>query len=130
MKREIAAVMVVVDDYDAAIAYYSSVLDFVVVEDRPVPEQNKRWVRMAPGPDAAVSIVLGRASDDRQRSRIGDQTGGRVFLFLHTDDFGRDYELLRGRGVAFVREPQEHDYGRVAVFRDVYGNLWDLVERS
>ena len=128
MRREIGSVTVVVRDYDEAISYYRSVLDFVVVEDRPVPKQDKRWIRMAPGTDSAFSIVLGRAADERQRSRTGDQTGGRVFLFLHTDDIERDYRVFRERGVGFVRAPQRFDYGTVAVFRDLYGNLWDLIE--
>lgn len=128
MKREIRSITVVVRDYDEAINYYRSVLDFVVIEDRPMPEQGKRWIRMAPSAESGVSIVLGRASDDHQASRIGDQTGGRVFLFLQTDDLERDYRLLRARGVTFVREPQRFDFGSVAVFRDLYGNLWDLIE--
>lgn len=130
MRREIRSVTVVVKDYDEAISYYSSTLEFVVVEDRPVPEQNKRWIRMAPSMDSAVSVVLGRASDELQASRIGDQTGGRVFLFLHTDDIERDYRVFHERGVEFVRAPQQYDYGTVAVFRDVYGNLWDLIQNE
>jgi uncharacterized glyoxalase superfamily protein PhnB len=123
-------VTVVVSDYDEAIRYYSAVLEFVVVEDRHVPEQKKRWIRMAPGKGSTTSIVLGKASDGLQESRIGNQTGGRVFLFLDTDDVERDYRVLKDRGVEFVREPQRFDYGTVAEFRDMYGNMWDLIERD
>jgi predicted enzyme related to lactoylglutathione lyase len=128
MRRDIRNVTVVVRDYDEAIQYFSSVLDFVVVEDRVIPDQQKRWVRMAPSADSIVAIVLGRAADYAQESRVGDQTGGRVFLFLNTDDLERDYRLLQERGVIFVRPPKVFDYGTVAVFRDLYGNLWDLIE--
>ncbi len=128
MSRDIRSVTVVVRDYDEAIEYFSSVLDFVVIEDKVIPGQQKRWVRMAPGVDSIVSIVLGRAADEAQESRVGDQTGGRVFLFLSTDDLDRDYRLLQERGVIFVRPPQEFDYGTVAVFLDLYGNMWDLIE--
>ena len=129
MRRDIQSVTVVVTDYDEAIEYFSSILDFVVIEDKVILGQRKRWVRMAPSADSTVSIVLGRAADDAQESRVGDQTGGRVFLFLNTDDLDRDYRLLQERGVVFVRPPQVFDYGTVAVFRDLYGNLWDLIER-
>jgi len=128
MRRDIQSVTVVVRDYDEATEYFSSVLDFVVIEDKVIPGQHKRWIRMAPSADSVVSIVLGRAADEAQESRIGDQTGGRVFLFLNTDDLDRDHRLLQTRGVTFVRPPQEFDYGTVAVFRDLYGNLWDLIE--
>ena len=116
-------------DYDEAIAYYVGVLGFRLIEDTPVAAQHKRWVVVAPpASDGGAALLLARASDDEQASRIGNQTGGRVFLFLHTDDFERDHRTLRERGVTFVREPRQEPYGTVAVFRDLYGNLWDLLE--
>lgn len=127
VKQSIGLVTLVVRDYEEALAFYLGVLGFRLVEDRPVPEQNKRWVVVAP-PGSACGLVLGRAVGEAQASRIGNQTGGRVFLFLHTDDFRRDYERYRARGVRFVRPPSEEPYGTVAVFEDLYGNLWDLVE--
>jgi catechol 2,3-dioxygenase-like lactoylglutathione lyase family enzyme len=126
--RRLARITLVVRDYDEAIEYYRSVLGFALLEDRPIPSENKRWVVMAPEEDSLVSFVLGRASTPEQESRIGNQTGGRVFLFLETDDFERDYRTLIDRGVDFVRPPQRFGYGQVAVFEDLYGNLWDLVE--
>ncbi len=126
--RRLSRVTLVVRDYDEAVEYYRSVLGFSLIEDKPVPSQNKRWVIMAPEPDSPVTFVLGRAATLEQETRIGNQTGGRVFLFLETDDFERDYTALVNRGVNFVRPPQQFDYGRVAVFEDLYGNLWDLVE--
>lgn len=126
--RSIARITLVVPDYHEAIAYYRSVLAFCLLEDRPLPSENKRWAVMAPECDSRVSIVLGRASNVEQAARIGDQAGGRVFLFLRTDDFDRDYHALVSRGVTIVREPQRFDYGRVVVFQDLYGNLWDLIE--
>ena len=135
MKRTLGLVALVVRDYDEAIDFFVGTLDFTLVEDRPVPEQNKRWVVVAPpgsvdsgAKSAGAHLLLARASNDEQATRIGNQTGGRVFLFLSTDDFQRDYDLLRSRGVRFVREPQTFDYGTVAVFEDLYGNLWDLIE--
>ena len=127
MKRSIAHLALVVDDYDEAIRFYTEKLDFVLLEDTP-QSPTKRWVLVAPPGAAECSLLLARGVGDEQRSRIGNQTGGRVFLFLRTDDFWRDYELLRGRGVTFVRDPKAEDYGTVAVFTDLYGNLWDLVE--
>jgi len=121
---------VVVRDYDEAIDFYTNTLDFVLVEDRFVAEQNKRWVIIAPPGATESGILLARAVGDEQSSRIGNQTGGRVFLFLNTDDFWRDYRAYTGRGVEFVREPSTEDYGTVAVFRDLYGNLWDLIQRN
>jgi predicted enzyme related to lactoylglutathione lyase len=126
--RHLARIMLVVRDYDEAIEYYRSVLGFHVLEDRLLPSEDKRWVVMAPEADSPVSIVLGRATTAEQTSRIGNQTGGRVFLFLHTDDLNCEYRALVSRGVTFVRPPQHFDYGYVAVFEDIYGNLWDLVE--
>ena len=130
MKRKLAIVSLVVRDYDEAIDYFVSVLGFELLEDRDVPEQSKRWVVVDPPGGAGANLLLARASNDRQAARIGDQTGGRVFLFLYTDNFRRDYELLKTKGVVFVREPQEFDYGTVAVFQDLYGNLWDLLQPS
>lgn len=128
MRRSIAHVALVVRDYDEAIAFFTDVLDFVVVEDTYIPEQNKRWVLVAPAADRETSLLLARPSSPEQSSYVGNQTGGRVTFFLHTDDFWRDFRTFRERGVEFVREPLVADYGTVAVFKDLYGNLWDLVE--
>jgi catechol 2,3-dioxygenase-like lactoylglutathione lyase family enzyme len=130
MKQSLGLTAVVVKDYDEAIDFYTNKLDFVLVDDSFVPEQNKRWVVVAPPGASESKILLARAVGDEQSSRVGNQTGGRVFLFLYTDDFWRDYHSYLERGVEFVREPLEAPYGTVAVFRDLYGNLWDLVERS
>jgi catechol 2,3-dioxygenase-like lactoylglutathione lyase family enzyme len=130
MKQSLSLTALVVRDYDEAIAFYVGTLGFTLVEDREVPEQQKRWVVVAPAGGAGPGLLLARAVGEEQSSRIGNQTGGRVFLFLDTDDFWRDYEAYRARGVVFVREPAEQPYGTVAVFRDLYGNLWDLVERK
>ena len=126
--RRLSRVTLVVRNYDEAVEYYRSVLGFFLIEDKAIPSQNKRWVIMAPELDSPVTFVLGRAATLEQEARIGNQTGGRVFLFLETDDLDRDYTALVNRGVNFVRPPQQLDYGRVAVFEDLYGNLWDLVE--
>jgi catechol 2,3-dioxygenase-like lactoylglutathione lyase family enzyme len=126
--QSLALVSLVVPDYDEAIRYYTGVLGFEVVEDREVPEQSKRFVIIRPRGSTGAGLVLGRASNPDQASRVGNQTGGRVFLFLHTDDFDSDYAAYRARGVEFIRAPADMPYGRVAVFRDVYGNLWDLVQ--
>ena len=117
-------------DYEEAIAFYVGVLDFVLMEDSPVPGQSKRWVVVAPrsAGGSGCALLLARATDAQQQARIGDQTGGRVFLFLHTDDFWRDFNLYTSRGVTFVRPPAEQPHGTVAVFRDLYGNLWDLIQ--
>ena len=127
MKREIAHVSLVVRDYDEAIDFYTQRRGIELLEDTLV-EPGKRWVLVAPRNTDGASILLARASTDEQRSRVGNQTGGRVFLFLHTDDFWRDYDALLSRGVAFVREPREDVFGTVAVFEDLYGNRWDLVQ--
>jgi len=129
-QQSIGIVALVVRDYDEAIRFYVDVLGFSLVEDRFVPEQNKRWVVVAPPGSSGTSLLLARAVGDEQSSRIGNQTGGRVFLFLYTDDFQRDYEAYRAAGVVFVREPHEENYGTVAVFEDLYGNRWDLIERK
>ena len=130
MNQSLALIALVVRDYDEAIAYYTGVLGFDLVEDTYQPEQDKRWVVVRPKGDGTVKILLARATSPEQESRIGDQTGGRVFLFLQTDDFARDYAAYQAKGVTFVREPATHDYGTVAVFADLYGNLWDLIEFS
>lgn len=118
----------VVSDYDEAIAFYVEKLGFELIEDIYQPAQEKRWVVVAPPGARESSLLLARATNVEQRSRIGNQTGGRVFLFLYTQDFWSDYETYRGRGVRFVRPPKTESYGTVAVFEDLYGNLWDLIE--
>ena len=128
MAQAVAHVALVVRDYDEAISFFTEVLGFTLIEDTPIPEQNKRWVVVAPAGNRGASLVLARPSNPSQQAYVGNQTGGRVTFFLATDDFWRDYHQLRGRGVIFVREPQEMNYGTVAVFRDLYGNLWDLVQ--
>lgn len=127
MNQKIAHVSLVVSDYDEAIEFYTQRLGFELLEDTPV-EPGKRWVLVAPPNTAGTSILLARASNGDQLSRVGNQTGGRVFLFLHTDDFWRDYRALKSRGVAFVRDPNQEAFGTVAVFEDLYGNRWDLVQ--
>ena len=128
MKQTIGYVALVVRDYDEAIRFYVETLDFVLVEDTFIESQNKRWVLVAPAGATETRLLLARAVGPEQESRIGNQTGGRVFLFLHTDDFWRDFRRYRERGVVFVREPKEESYGTVAVFQDLYGNLWDLLQ--
>ncbi|KKX30323.1 VOC family protein [Rhizobium sp. LC145] len=128
MNQQLALIAIVVRDYDEAIDFYVNKLGFVLVEDTYQPEQDKRWVVVKPAGDGGTSLLLARAANAHQEEYIGDQAGGRVFLFLRTDDFWRDYNSLLGRGVEFVREPKKADYGIVAGFRDLYGNLWDLVE--
>jgi catechol 2,3-dioxygenase-like lactoylglutathione lyase family enzyme len=128
MKHTIAHVALVVRDYDEAIAYYTQTLGFTLVEDRYQPEQDKRWVVVAPAGSNGATLVLARASTPEQAEFVGDQAGGRVFLFLSTDDFWRDYHRMTAAGVRFIRPPSVTSYGTVAVFADLYGNLWDLVE--
>ena len=128
MKQSIGYVAVVVRDYDKAIEFYVGALGFTLIEDTHVEAQNKRWVLVAPPGATESRLLLARAVGEEQSSRIGNQTGGRVFLFLHTDDFWRDYKAYKDRGVVFVREPKEEQYGTVAVFEDLYGNLWDLLQ--
>lgn len=127
MKQSIAHIALVVDDYDEAIRFYTEKLNFRLIEDTPQSE-TKRWVLVAPEGAEECALLLAKGVGDEQRSRIGNQTGGRVFLFLKTDDFRRDYENMRRKNINFVREPKTEDYGTVAVFEDLYGNLWDLVE--
>lgn len=128
MKQSIVHVALVVRDYDEAITYFTKVLRFTLVEDAYIPEQDKRWVLVAPPGSCGSNLLLARAATPDQARYIGNQTGGRVTFFLSTDDFWRDYEGMRARGVEFVRPPAEAAYGTVAVFRDLYGNLWDLVQ--
>lgn len=129
MNQSIAHIALVVEDYDEAIEFYTEKLDFTLVDDTR-QSATKRWVVVAPKGDGGCSLLLAQGVGDEQRSRIGNQTGGRVFLFLSTDDFWRDYETFRNKDVRFVREPKVEDYGTVAVFADLYGNLWDLIEFS
>jgi catechol 2,3-dioxygenase-like lactoylglutathione lyase family enzyme len=128
VKQSIALVSLLVPEYDDAIAFYVGVLGFRLVEDSPVPEQDKRWVVVEPPGSNGAKLLLARAANAEQSTRIGNQTGGRVFLFLHTDDFERDYRALKSKGVEFVRERSQESFGTVAVFRDPWGNLWDLVQ--
>ncbi len=128
MKQAIVHVALVVRDYDEAIDFYTRKLHFTLVEDTYQPEQDKRWVVVAPPGSTGTTLLLARASTQEQEAFIGNQTGGRVFLFLATDDFWRDYEEMVRVGIHFVREPKEAPYGTVAVFEDLYGNRWDLLE--
>ena len=128
MTQSLDLVSLVVRDYDEALAFYVGKLGFTLVEDTPIPEQKKRWVVVAPPGSTGARLLLARASSPEQTARIGNQTGGRVLLFLHTDDFTRDYDAYRRNGIEFVRPPKREPYGTVAVFRDLYGNLWDLIQ--
>jgi catechol 2,3-dioxygenase-like lactoylglutathione lyase family enzyme len=128
MKQSIVHVALVVKDYDEAIAFYTQKLHFELVEDTYQPEQDKRWVVVAPPGSQGATLLLARASKPEQTAFIGNQTGRRVFLFLNTDDFWRDYNEMISQGIKFVREPKKQEYGMVAVFEDLYGNLWDLLE--
>ena len=131
MRQRIAHIALVVADYDEAIAFYTKKLHFTLVDDTYQPEQDKRWVVVAPPGDAGgTTLLLARASTPEQTEFVGNQSGGRVFLFLQTDDFWRDYNEMKDKGIAFVRPPSEQPYGTVAVFEDLYGNRWDLVEYS
>ncbi|MEK3779375.1 VOC family protein [Paenibacillus sp. FSL R5-0810] len=128
MIQSIVHIALVVKDYDEAIEFYTRKLNFTLLEDTYQPEQDKRWVVVAPPGSVGTTILLARASKPEQEPFIGNQAGGRVFLFLNTDDFWRDYEEMVQRGIEFVRPPKEQPYGMVAVFKDLYGNLWDLLE--
>ncbi|RFO97644.1 glyoxalase [Rhodoferax lacus] len=128
MPQHLGLISVVVRDYDEAIAFYVGKLGFALVEDRYQPAQDKRWVVVSPPGARECCLLLARATSDHQTSRVGDQTGGRVFLFLYTDDFWRDFNAYKANGVTFVREPRTENYGTVAVFLDVNGNQWDLVQ--
>jgi len=128
MQQAIGLVALVVREYDEALHFYVGTLGFMLIEDTSMPAQDKRWVVVAPPGTSEARLLLARASGEEQASRIGNQTGGRVFLFLYTDDFWRDFHAYKAKGVVFVREPQEESYGTVAVFKDLYGNLWDLLQ--
>jgi len=128
MKQAIAHVALVVRDYDEAIEFFTKKLDFTLVEDTYQPAQDKRWVIVAPPGSDGAQLLLARATTPEQEGAIGNQTGGRVFLFLRTDDFWRDYNRMVQRGIEFVREPKAEPYGTVTVFKDLYGNLWDLLQ--
>lgn len=130
MRQSLAHVALVVEDYDEAIDFYTNSLGFELIEDTYIAEQDKRWVLVAPPGGTSTAILLARAASDEQSQFIGNQAGGRIFLFLSTDDFWRDYKRYVDAGVKFVREPAQHEYGTVAVFQDLYGNLWDLLEHS
>ena len=128
MNQSIVCVALVVRDYDEAIAFYTETLHFTLVEDTYIPEQDKRWVLVAPPGSTETRLLLARPSKPEQESFVGNQTGGRVTFFLGTDDFWRDYNEMTSRGIMFVREPREAPYGTVAVWEDLYGNLWDLIQ--
>ena len=128
MNQSIAHISLIVRDYDEAIAFYWGKLNFELVEDTYQPEQDKRWVVVAPPGSSGTTLLLARASTPEQAAFIGDQAGGRVFLFLSTDDFWRDFNEMRAAGIRFIREPNDESYGTVAVFEDLYGNRWDLIQ--
>ena len=128
LKQSIIHVALLVKDYDEAIEFYTQKLNFELIEDTYQPEQDKRWVLVSPPGSNGATLLLARASKSEQESFIGNQAGGRVFLFLNTDDFWRDYNSMKSKGIKFVRKPKKQDYGTVAVFEDLYGNLWDLLE--
>lgn len=127
MKQKIAHITLVVDDYDDAINFYTEKLGFQLVEDTAL-SSTKRWVLVKPPGEEGTSLLLAKAVNDKQRERIGNQTGGRVFLFLYTDDFEGDYKNLLDNNIRIIRQPSVEDYGKVAVFEDLYGNQWDLLE--
>jgi len=128
MKQTIVHIALLVKEYDEAIEFYTKKLNFELIEDEYQPEQDKRWVVVSPPGSNGVTLLLARASKPEQKSFIGNQSGGRVFLFLNTDDFWRDYNNMKSKGIEFVRDPKNEDYGMVAVFKDLYGNLWDLLQ--
>ena len=128
MRQSIAHVTLVVRDYDEAIAFFTTKLGFTLVADTWQPEQDKRWVLVAPPGSSGTSLLLARAATPAQAAFAGNQAGGRVFLFLETDDFDRDFAAMTAAGISFVREPKQAPYGKVAVFEDLYGNLWDLAQ--
>ena len=130
MKQSIVHIALVVKDYDEAIEFYAKKLNFTLIEDTYQAEQDKRWVVVAPPGSIGTTLLLARASKAEQQPFVGNQSGGRVFLFLNTDDFWRDYNEMVAKGIMFVREPKKEIYGTVAVFEDLYGNLWDLLEPS
>jgi catechol 2,3-dioxygenase-like lactoylglutathione lyase family enzyme len=126
LKQHIVQIALVVDDYDEAIKFYTQKLNFNLIEDT-VLSDTKRWVLVAPD-NSGCKLLLAKAANEEQKTRVGNQTGGRVFLFLHTDNFERDYNNYKAKGIEFVRPPSKESYGTVAVFKDLYGNLWDLIE--
>jgi catechol 2,3-dioxygenase-like lactoylglutathione lyase family enzyme len=128
MEQSIVHIALVVNDYDEALSFYTEKLHFELVEDTYQPAQDKRWVVVAPPGSTGTTLLLAKASKPEQKSFVGNQTGGRVFLFLNTDDFWRDYNEMLSKGIKFVRPPKEEVYGLVAVFEDLYGNLWDLLQ--
>lgn len=128
MKQSIVHIALVVNDYDEAIAFYTEKLHFILIEDTYQPEQDKRWVVVSPPGSVGTTLLLARASKPEQQPFVGNQAGGRVFLFLNTDDFWRDYNEMLSQGIKFIRPPKEEAYGLVAVFADLYGNLWDLLQ--
>jgi len=128
--QSIGLTALLVRDYDEALNFYVERLGFKVVENTYIPSQDKRWVVIAPEGSKGSALLLARAVNPEQASRIGNQTGGRIFLFLYTDDFWRDYSAYKAKGIEFVRDPKEEIYGTVAVFQDLYGNLWDLLQRK
>ncbi len=130
MSQSIIHIALVVRDYDEAIQFYTQKLHFTLVEDTYQPQQDKRWVVVSPPGSGGTTLLLARAATPEQEQFIGNQSGGRVFLFLKTDDFWGDYQDMVERGITFIREPQEFSYGTVAVFEDLYGNLWDLVQHT
>lgn len=127
MLQHIAHIALVVDDYDEAILFYTKKLNFILKEDT-ILSDTKRWVIVTPPGSSGCSLLLAKAANNEQKARVGNQTGGRVFLFLHTDDLQRDYNHMKEHGISFVREPADEEWGTVAVFKDMYGNLWDLIE--
>lgn len=129
MTQHIAQIALVVADYDEAIRFYTQKLGFTLLEDTVLSE-TKRWVVIAPPGSNGCNLLLAKAANDEQMSRVGNQTGGRVFLFMHTNDFWRDYKLMQENGIEFVRDPVTEEWGTVAVFKDLYGNLWDFIERK
>lgn len=128
MKQSIVHIALIVKDYDEAIEFYTKKLNFELIEDTYQPEQDKRWVVVSPPGSNGVTLLLARASKPEQEPFVGNQSGGRVFLFLNSDDFWRDYNNMKSKGIEFVRDPKKQDYGMVAVFKDLYGNLWDLLQ--
>jgi len=128
VRQSIVHIALVVRDYDEAIEFYTKKLNFELIEDTHQHEQDKRWVVVAPPGSVGTTLLLARASKSEQEPFVGNQSGGRVFLFLNTDDFWRDYNAMIEKGISFIREPKEADYGMVAVFEDLYGNLWDLLQ--
>jgi len=128
MRQSIVHIALVVRDYDEAIEFYTQKLNFELIENTYQPEQNKRWVVVSPPGSTGTTLLLARASKPEQEPFVGDQAGGRVFLFLNTDDFWRDYNEMVAKGIRFIREPKVQEYGTVAVFEDLYGNLWDLLQ--